>query len=256
MGYLGKLLGGVTGFMFGGPPGAVMGAAFGHAADSGKLKGFKLNRSLPLGPLRLAALLGQKDQVFSLSVIALSAKLARCDGPVNRAEIDSFKRMFNVTPESLKDVGRIFDQARENPADFTPYAAHLAETFADHVGVREEVLNALFAIAKADGKLTAPEISFLSAVTSALKLDKATFNRARDGTARRASPSEDPYAVLGVKPDAGDIEIRAAWKKLMRENHPDSLASRGVPPDFIARSHAKVAGINAAWDVVKRERGL
>jgi DnaJ like chaperone protein len=42
----------------------------------------------------------------------------------------------------------------------------------------------------------------------------------------------------------------------MRENHPDSLASRGVPPKFIARASDKVARINAAWDRIKRERGL
>jgi DnaJ like chaperone protein len=42
----------------------------------------------------------------------------------------------------------------------------------------------------------------------------------------------------------------------MRENHPDSLAARGVPPEFIARASEKVARINAAWDRIKRERGL
>jgi DnaJ like chaperone protein len=50
--------------------------------------------------------------------------------------------------------------------------------------------------------------------------------------------------------------VRAAWRQLMRENHPDSLASRGVPPEFIARASDKVARINAAWDRIKRERGL
>ena len=60
-----------------------------------------------------------------------------------------------------------------------------------------------------------------------------------------------------TRENAAKIEaIRAAWKKLMRENHPDSLASRGVPAEFIARASDKVARINAAWDRVKRERGL
>ena len=50
--------------------------------------------------------------------------------------------------------------------------------------------------------------------------------------------------------------MRLAWRKLMRENHPDSLASRGVPPEFIASAGDKVARINAAWDRVKRDRRL
>ena len=48
----------------------------------------------------------------------------------------------------------------------------------------------------------------------------------------------------------------ATWRRLMRENHPDSLAARGVPAEFIARANEKVARINAAWDRIKRERGL
>ena len=59
-----------------------------------------------------------------------------------------------------------------------------------------------------------------------------------------------------MKQTTSDEELHAAWRQLMRENHPDSLASRGVPPEFIARASDKVARINAAWDQIKRERGL
>ena len=62
--------------------------------------------------------------------------------------------------------------------------------------------------------------------------------------------------MLGVARSTTGDDLRAAWKKLMRENHPDSLASRGVPAEFIARANDKVAQINAAWDRIKRERGL
>jgi DnaJ like chaperone protein len=42
----------------------------------------------------------------------------------------------------------------------------------------------------------------------------------------------------------------------MRENHPDTLSARGVPEEFVKRATTKVAEINAAWDRIKRERGL
>ncbi len=67
---------------------------------------------------------------------------------------------------------------------------------------------------------------------------------------------DDPYLELGLTRSASGEELRATWKRLMRENHPDSLASRGVPADFVARASDKVARINAAWDRIKRERGL
>ena len=237
-----------------------MGAAFGHAADSGALGRLSLadalNRAPLMGPMRLAAMLGQKEQVFSLAVIALAAKLARVDGPVNRLEIDAFKRLFRVPPEAARDVGRLFDQARDTPADFAPYARQLAESFADHAGVREDVLAALFTIARADGAVNTTELDMLARIGQVLGVSSAGWTRAKTGAARSDSTDEDPYAVLGVARATPDAAIRTAWKNLMRENHPDSLASRGVPQEFIDSAHAKVARINAAWDRVKRERGL
>ena len=89
-------------------------------------------------------------------------------------------------------------------------------------------------------------------------LDEAAWERASGSRARVPSgqAEDDPYAVLGLKRGVSDAQVRATWKKLMRENHPDSLASRGVTPEFIARAGDKVARINAAWDRIKRERGL
>ncbi len=113
----GKIIGGVAGFAVGGPAGAVMGAALGHAADSGALpqiqkglKGFLPGRmgssSAPLNSARLAAMLGQRDQLFAIAAVTLSAKLAKCDAPVNRREIDAFKAAFHVPPQNLVVIGR------------------------------------------------------------------------------------------------------------------------------------------------------
>lgn len=257
MGYWGKVLGGVAGFAFGGPFGAVMGAALGHAADQGK--GFKFDfGNVGLTPARMAALLGRRDQVFAICVVVLSAKLAKCDGPVSRAEIDAFKRQFRIPPEAVRDIGRLFDQARESADGYASYASQLGEAFADNPGLLEDVLHALFAIARADRPLTVGEEGFLRAVHAGFGLDAAAWARARDGNARTGATgdAEDAYAVLGIPRDAADDAVRQAWKRMVRENHPDTLASRGVPPEFVARATEKVARINAAWDRIKRERNL
>ena len=82
-------------------------------------------------------------------------------------------------------------------------------------------------------------------------------HRARPGPYGAAAASgPDPYTILGVPRDASDDAVRQAWRRLMRENHPDSLASRGVPAEFVRRATEKVAEINAAWDRVKRDRKL
>lgn len=265
MSYWGKLLGGVAGFFMGGPMGAVMGAAMGHAADGGAMPRFDVGgllRGGALDPARLAASLGQRDQLFAIGVVVLSAKLAKCDGPVVRAEIDAFKRQFRIPPESVKDIGRLFDAARDSSDGFESYAEQLGRGFADSKGLLEDVLAALFAIARADKPVTVAEHDMLRRVHHAFGLDHLAWDQARGATARPppgsggAEAADDAYRVLGVTREATDAALRASWLRQVRENHPDALAARGVPPAFIARASEKVARINAAWDRIKRERGL
>jgi DnaJ like chaperone protein len=261
MGYWGKIIGGVAGFAMGGPMGAVVGAALGHAADSGSVPNMRMpfGRQVGWNPARVAAMFNRRDQLFAICAVVLSAKLAKCDGRVTREEIDAFRRQFRIAPESVRDIGRLFDQARDSADGFEAYAAQLGDAFADNRGMLEDVLVALFVIARADGPVNSRELEFLSRTHMAFGLDQVAWDRARGAMPRRPvanNDEPDAYTVLGVARSATDEAIHAAWKQLMRENHPDSLASRGVPAEFIARANNKVASINAAWDQIKRERGL
>ena len=40
-------------------------------------------------------------------------------------------------------------------------------------------------------------------------------------TARRTGVVEDAYAILGLRRGASDAEVRAAWRRVARETHPD-----------------------------------
>lgn len=257
----GKILGGVAGFAMGGPMGAVLGAALGHAADTRGGPTVKpadlLGRPDPLRMTEIAAMLGSRDTVFSIAVVVLAAKLAKVDGPVTRAEIDAFKRMFRFAPENAKDIAKLWDGARESAAGFEPFAEKLAEAFADNRTVLEDVLSALFSVARADGPLNPAEERFLAAVRARFGLSDRAWENARTGRTARAEPdAPDPYAVLGVSRSASNEEIRAAWRQLMRENHPDTLAARGVPPHFVEAATRRVSEFNAAWNRIKKERGL
>lgn len=259
MGYWGKIIGGVAGFAMAGPMGAVVGAALGHAADTGAVSNLRAQFGSHVGwnPARVAAMFNRRDQLFAICVVVLSAKLAKCDGQVKREEIDAFKRQFRIPPEAVRDIGRLFDQARDSNDGFEPYAVQLGEAFADNRGMLEDVLAALFVIARADGAVNGRELDFLSRTHRGFGLDQTAWDRARGAIPRQPTSDEpDAYTVLGVSRSTTAEEIRATWRRLMRENHPDSLAARGVPAEFIARANEKVARINAAWDRIKRERGL
>jgi DnaJ like chaperone protein len=263
MTYWGKLFGGVTGLWMGGPIGAVVGAALGHAADKGSLPGLgtKLN-AVPSGPnvarvaANVAAMIGRKEQIYAIGMVVLSAKLAKCDSPVSRSEIDAFKRHFRIPPEQAREVGRLFDQARDGSDGPEDYARQMGRAFATETQPLEDALSALIAIARADGAINEREEAFLRKVADGFGLGARSYERLRDGAARRNVDEPDAYLVLGLKSGASDEEIRATWRQLMRDNHPDSLASRGASSATIAKSAERVARINAAWDRIKRERGL
>jgi DnaJ like chaperone protein len=58
---------------------------------------------------------------------------------------------------------------------------------------------------------------------------------------------------LGLFPGASLEEARRAWRRLAAENHPDRMAERGAPPEFVAIAHDKSAAINAAFARIRAE---
>ncbi len=60
----------------------------------------------------------------------------------------------------------------------------------------------------------------------------------------------------GLTRDTGDAEIKSAYRRLIRENHPDTLTAQGLPEEFIKIANEKMAAINAAYDQIEKERGL
>lgn len=64
------------------------------------------------------------------------------------------------------------------------------------------------------------------------------------------------YALLGVDKDASDDEVKKAHKRMMLKYHPDRLASQGLTDDMIKVYTEKAKDIQAAFDLIKKERGI
>lgn len=277
MAFWGKMFGGVAGFAAGGPIGGLLGVILGHMSDTDKLltplSGTWGDRFPARGQpdphnaafftaAKLSALLGKTDQLYGLGVVTLSAKLAKVDGPVNRAEIDAFKRSFRFPDDNQKEIGLLFDRARERTDDFEMYAKELGRAFADKPEPLETLLGVLFMIARADLPPKAPlhplETDFLRRTHKAFRLSERAWGRAESGQPRAASTSSSAecYRVLGISATASDGEVRARWRVLIREHHPDRLAQRPMTDAQRLAAQERVARINAAWDQIKRDRGL
>lgn len=237
---LGKIVGGAAGFALGGPLGALVGAVAGHAVDH-----VRTVRNVEEPDLT-------RQGAFTIAVIALGAKMAKADGSVAPIELDAVKEVFRIPPGEMRNFERVFDIARRDAATFEPYARQVARMFADQPGVLEELLNALFHIAKADRVAHPDEVAYLRQVAAIFGFDDPTFERLR--AAHFGRDGMDPYAVLGVTRDAPDPAVREAWRRLIRENHPDSLVAQGVPKEFVALATDRVATINVAYDQIRRQR--
>lgn len=240
----GKILGAAAGLAVGGPLGALVGGLAGHAYDK-----FQDDRDDAGDQPSLA-----KQTTFAIAVVALSAKMAKADGTVTRDEIAAFKQIFHVPPDEIKNVGRLFDQARKDTHGYETYAKQVQRLFENNPAVLEELLGGLFHIAKADGVAHPAEIEFLKNVSTIFGFDDATFQRMK--VAHLGADMEDPYVVLGVTRASTDDDIRSAWRKLVREHHPDTLIAQGMPEDFVELATEKVATINAAYDRICKQRGI
>jgi DnaJ like chaperone protein len=58
-----------------------------------------------------------------------------------------------------------------------------------------------------------------------------------------------------VRPDATDEEIKRAYRNLIAENHPDKLASQGLPQNLRELAEQRSREINAAYDLIETARG-
>jgi DnaJ like chaperone protein len=237
----GKIVGGAAGFALGGPLGALIGGLAGHAVD--RMTAGDNGHGETDGTRRLA---------FTIGVVVLGAKMAKADGRVTRDEVAAFKQVFRIPPQEVRNVGRLFDQARRDARGYEPYARQIGRMFQDNPAVLEELMECLFHIARADGVVSQDEIEYLTNVAELMGLERARFKRIK---AENVGPNRgDPYAVLGVPQDADMDTIKAAYRRLVRENHPDRLIAQGLPAEFVDIANDKLAAINAAYEAIQRRR--
>ena len=196
----------------------------------------------------------ERSIAFTIGMIALGAKMAKADGIVTVDEIDAFKQVFHIPPEEMQNVARVFNLAKRDVAGFDAYARHMARLFGTQPQVLEDVMDGLFHIAKADGRLDERELEYLNRVAGLFGFGEREFAKIK---ARHMHlPKDDPYNILGVDPGLSDAELKHHYRKLVRANHPDRHIAAGVPPELIDIATQRLAAINAAYETIARARGL
>jgi DnaJ like chaperone protein len=187
---------------------------------------------------------------FTIAVIALGAKMAKADGLVTRDEVTAFREVFSIPPEEEGNAARIFNMARTDVAGFEDYAHRIKAMFGTRKEALCDLMEGLFFIALADGEYHPKEDDFLDRVAPIFEMDEREFRAMKAQFVTDAIP--DPYDVLGVAPDAPLNDIRAAYRALVRETHPDRMAARGVPLEAVKLAEGRLIMINNAWDEIQK----
>ena len=233
----GSLIGGMIGLSLGGPFGMLLGSILGG----------KISRARSSSGFRSHA---QPQQVFALSLIILSAKLSKADGQVSREELIAVKDKLKIPENEIDKVGKIFNKAKEESTGYEPYAQQIAQIYRKNPAVLDEVINILFYIAEADGKVSDSEIAMIRNIAKIFDISQSQFEGIKES--RKGSDKLNPYIVLGCSSNDDFATIRKKYLQLSKEHHPDVLMNKGVPQEVIEESKKKMRAINSAFDQIEK----
>jgi DnaJ like chaperone protein len=233
----GSLIGGFIGFSFAGPIGALIGSVVGGKISSTRRSSFQHSFAPP-------------QQVFAIALIILTAKLAKVDGQVSKEELIAVKNKLKIPDHEIGQVRKIFNKAKEDSLGYEPYAQQIAQIYRNNPAVLDEVINILFYIAEADGKVSDSEITMIRNIAAIFGISQNQFEGIRES--RKDSDKLNPYIVLGCSSNDDFTIIRKKYLKLSKEHHPDVLMNKGVPPEVIEESKKKMRSINSAFDQIEK----
>ena len=65
---------------------------------------------------------------------------------------------------------------------------------------------------------------------------------------------DDAYELLGVEPNDDMQTIKKAYRKLIKEYHPDIIKSQGRDDEYIKEATQKTQEINQAYEMIKKAK--
>ncbi|AOS97529.1 DnaJ-like protein DjlA [Microbulbifer aggregans] len=251
MSWLGAGIGAGIGMVFGGPIGAALGAWIGSSFGSG-LRNVgataKLNRD-------------GAQAVFIVTLFSMLAKMAKADGQVSKAEVDLIddfiKNNLRLGEEERAEAIRIFQNAKTDSYSIYDYAKQYRQLVRNQA-MREVVYRLLFAVAHADGQLHRAEEEILRRIPAYLGLHESIFSAMAGEFGNRGASSavslEQHYAVLGCAPDVSDRELKLAYRRKAAEFHPDKIASKGLPDEFLRHAEDQMKSVTVAYETIVAAR--
>ncbi|PLW71020.1 co-chaperone DjlA [Pseudohalioglobus lutimaris] len=261
--FYGKLIGGIIGLLTLGPLGLIIGLFVGHLFDKGLWQTMKF-----ASPQNIARI---KDSFFETTFL-LSGFVAKADGRISELEIAHTEAVFKqmgLSAEQRKRAIGLFQKGASVEFEPEPAVASFMVVSRGQRQLCQTLLFFLISLALADHEIDQTETAALQRIATLLGFNPSQLEQflrmaqAQDhfhgsaGAGRQSGTSlEDAYTALGVTSDVDDKALKRAYRKLMSENHPDKLIAQGVPEDMVKLATERSQEIQAAYEMVKKARGL
>ena len=180
---MGKLIGAVLGFMVGGPLLALLGLAIGHIFDRGLGQAMRFNYGAEQETLQRS---------FFDTTFRVMGHVAKADGRVSESEIaqaEAIMTELGLTPERRRDAIARFKEGSAADFQLEPEIASFLRHGGRRLLMRKMLIEALLAMALADGRIDPAERDILSRVAQHLGVRAADFVGGHPHTDR---PSRSP----------------------------------------------------------------
>ena len=254
MGWFGKLSLGTLGLLLGGPLGAIAGAALGHVLVDKKMDfGEPTSRQIPGPEFRPAE---QTQAAYFVSLFSILGKLSKADGVVTKDEIVVVQGFIDGLPmdEREKQFARqVFNEAKNTPYSIEDFAVQLYRATQHQPAVLVSFFDLLFKIAAADGTLHPAEETALRNIQGIFKINDRQYD---DIKAVYFQDNDKHYKTLNCTPSSSDEEIKSNYRKLVKEFHPDTIISKGLPEEFIDFAEKRFHEIQESYEKIRQERNF
>lgn len=199
--------------------------------------------------------------------IALVAKVAKADGKVDALEAELIGIMFDdisaIFPEPLKTkdiLKEIFNEEKDKRENLQSIAQTLSRAIKRDKAKQQQFIGFLIQLAFVDGELSKSEEEILVQIAEALEFDANLYHAMFDRFEKmmknitpRATLA-DAYKLLGVNESDDMDTIKKAYRKLVREFHPDIIKSQGKSEAYMQEATTKTQEINQAYEMIKEKR--
>lgn len=199
--------------------------------------------------------------------VALVAKVAKADGKVDALEAQLVGIMFDdisaVYPEPQKTkqiLKDIFNEEKERSDNIEDVAHSLANSIRRNKAQQQQFMGFLIQLAFIDGECSSSEEEILSTIAEALEFDPDAYHKIFDQfeqMMKNVTPKaniEDAYTTLGVSKNDDIKTVKKAYRKLVRQYHPDIIASQGKDEAYMKEATAKTQEINQAYEMIEASR--